>query len=86
MNKTHTGTTSFLNIWSEPKRVRVNEAANSIEMIYKQTSMISSTGCFSSPPEVRVFKIVYRCVKGKWNKSEPKFGKIVAAQDEYYEF
>lgn len=84
-NTMNRGTTLILNTWSNPERVEANEVGESIEMIYKQTSMITYTVC-PSPPEVRVFKIVYSCVDGKWNKSEPIFGKIVPLQDEYYEF
>jgi hypothetical protein len=40
----------------------------------------------SPPPEERVFKIVYSCVDGKWNKSEKIYGKIIPSQKEYYEF
>jgi hypothetical protein len=40
------------------------------------------------PPyhDERAVKIVYSCVDGKWNKSEPIYGKIIPAQDEYFEF
>lgn len=78
---TTTNTVSPIDLWNTPKRVEVNEYPDRIEMIYKQTSMIS----FKSPEE-RAFKIVYSCVDGKWNKSEPIFGKVIPAQDEYYEF
>jgi hypothetical protein len=66
------GTTSILNTWSNPERV--------------QTSMLTYTVYPSPPPEVRVFKIVYSCVDGKWHKSEPIFGKIIPSQSEYFEF
>lgn len=84
-----TSTTSTINTWSNPERIDVYENGESIEMIYKQTSMLTYTTFnfpFSSQPEVRVFKIVYSCVNGKWNKSEPIFGRIVPAQREYFEF
>jgi hypothetical protein len=77
------GTTSILNTWSNHERVEVNEVGESIEMIYKQTSMLTYTVYPSPPPEIRVFKIVYSCVDGKWHKSEPIYGKIIPAQDEY---
>jgi len=38
------------------------------------------------PPQERVFKIVYSCVNGKWNKSDRIYGNIISAQDEGYEF
>lgn len=74
------------NIWSEPKRVAVNEVGDSIEMLYKQTSLVAYTVFPPTPPEERVFKTVYSCVDGKWHKSEPIFGKIIPPQSEYYEF
>ncbi len=78
--------TSHLETWNYPERVEVNEVGESIEMIYKQTSMLTYTIYPSPPPEVRVFKIVYSCVDGKWNKSEPIYGRIIPAQNEYFEF
>ena len=81
-----TGTKLILNTWSNPERVEVNEVGETIEMVYKQTSMLTYTVYPSPPPEVRVFKIVYSCVDGKWNKSEPIFGKIIPSRNEYFEF
>jgi hypothetical protein len=78
--------TSLLETWNYPERVEVNEVVESIEMIYKQTSMLTYTVYPSPPPEVKVFKIVYSCVDGKWNKSEPIYGRIIPAQNEYFEF
>ena len=79
------GTTNY-DMWSSPERVEVNEVGNSIEMIYKQTSMISCTSFPPQPPQERVFKIIYSCIKGKWNKSERIYGDIIPMQDECYEF
>ena len=81
-----TGTFTSMNTWSSPQRVDVIEYAESIEFIYKETSMITLTMYPSPPPEERVFKIVYSCVDGKWNKSERIYGKIIPSQKEYYEF
>ena len=61
-------TTTVGYIWSGPTRLQVNELNDSIEMIYEETS-----------PEKRYFKIIFSCVDGKWNKSEPIYGKIVPA-------
>jgi hypothetical protein len=80
-----TGTVAF-NQWSNPERIKVIEVGESIEMIYKQTSMIYNSGGFNNRPNERIFKIVFSCVDGKWNKSEPIFGKIVPAAEETYEF
>ena len=85
MNTT-TGTTSFNN-WSEPRRVEVNEYADKIEMIYKQTSLIIYCNHLpTTPPEERVFKIVFSCVNGVWNKSERIYGNIIPSQSESYKF
>ena len=78
------GSTTNINIWSNPERVDVIENSDSIEFIYKETSMISYTSF--PPPQVRVFKIVFSCVNGKWNKSERIYGEIVPAEDERYVF
>lgn len=80
------GGTTIGNTWSLPERMEVLEYPDRIEFIYKQTSLISYTSFPTPPPEVRVFKIVFSCVDGKWHKSEPIFGKIVPAQNESYEF
>ena len=48
--------------------------------------MISYTVYPQQPLEERVFKIVYSCKDGKWNKSEPNYGKIIPATDEDYDF
>ncbi len=82
---TITGTTS-INNWNYPERIEVREVGESIEMIYKQTSSFYRTGGLPPYSDERVYKIVYSCVDGEWNKSEPIYGKIIAAQDEYYEF
>jgi hypothetical protein len=83
---TTTGTTLTIstNNWSIPKRIEVNEVGETIEMIYKQTL---SFNYWPAPPyEERVYKIVYSCIDGKWNKSNPIYGKIIPAQEEYFEF
>jgi hypothetical protein len=70
--------------WSEPKRKSVTIYDNRIEMIYTQYSTYYYSP--SPPSERRTFKIVYSCVDGKWNKSEPIYGKIIPATKEEYEF
>ena len=81
-----TGTTHLLSLseWSEPKMVDVIDTGSSIEMTYVQNRNIDLWGGWSQ--EKRVFKIVYSCVNGMWNKSEPIYGKIIPAQEEYYDF
>jgi hypothetical protein len=80
------GTATWRNNWNLPIRIEVNEVGDSIEMIYKETSMITYTTYPSPLPEERVFKIIYSCIGGKWNKSEPIYGKIISPKNESYEF
>ena len=85
-SSTMTGTaiTNLISNWSTPERLEANEVGETIEMIYKQTLGFN----YWPAPffEERVFKIVYSCIDGKWDKSEPIYGKIVPAQVEYFEF
>lgn len=73
-------------LWSHPERVSVQEYEDRIEMVYKVTSMVTYTIYPAPPPEVKIFKIIFSCVDGKWNKSEPIYGKIIPSQEENYEF
>jgi hypothetical protein len=81
-----TGTTN-LNTWNDPIMVDVIETINSVEMIYKETSTGWATpNYYNASLEVRVFKTVFSCVDGKWNKSDRIYGEIISASDESYEF
>ena len=81
------GTLTNINTWHPAQRVSVKECAESVEMIYKETSMGNYTGIYPIlPKEERVFKIVYSCINGKWNKSDRIYGNIIPAQDEEYKF
>lgn len=84
---TSCGTSSEFNQWSMPVLIRTEDIGKSIEMIYKQFKILTLTNFgYQTQSEERVFKIVYSCKYGKWNKSEPIFGRIVPAHEEYYEF
>lgn len=84
----YTAPVSYSNIlepnWSEPYRYEVDVYDDRIEMIYIQYTCYSYSP--SPPSERRVYKIIYSCVDGKWNVSEPIYGKIVPATEETYEF
>jgi hypothetical protein len=70
-----TGSTSnFFDCWS------------CIELIYEQTSNITYAVWPSPAPEKRIYKVVFSCKDGKWHKSDEIYGKIIPAQEEYYEF
>jgi len=86
INSSNSGSTTTFDPWSEPQRIEVHEYLDSIEFIYKQTSMVTNTIYPSSLQEERVYKIVFSVVEGKWHKSEPIFGTITSARDEYYSF
>jgi hypothetical protein len=79
---TMNGTTG-MNQWANPQLVQTIELQESIELVYKQDSLMSNN--WGSLPS-RVYKIVFSCIDGKWNKSEPIIGQIMSAQDEHYEF
>lgn len=70
------------------KQLEVKEVGETIEMIYKETLNSNYTPTIHLTPifQERIFKIVYSCVDGKWNKSERIYGEIVPAQEEYYDF
>lgn len=57
--------------------------SESIELIYKRTSHLWNNNGFN---ESKVYKVIYSCVDGKWNKSEPIFGEIIPATNETYLF
>ena len=79
-------TTSGFNMWNDPTLIKTEEVGESIELIYKQTANFCYTTYPATSPNPRVFKIIFSCKNGKWNKSEPIYGEIVPATDEYYEF
>ena len=81
-----TSTTTSLNIWNTPQLIETKEVGESIEFLYKEISMITYTVYPSPSPEERIFKIVYSCKDGKWNKSDRIYGTIIPAQEESYEF
>ena len=89
-----TGTTTDTNItnyYSQyPVRLRIfkeaYEVGETIEMIYiEKTSVFRTTDGELYNDEIPV-KFIFSCVDGKWNKSEPIYGKIIPAQEETFEF
>ena len=86
LNLNSVESTTNNNLWSLPERVDIIENSDSIEFVYKETSMVSYTSLPAPSPQVRVFKIVFSCVDGKWNKSERIYGEIIPAENERYVF
>lgn len=74
-------------MWSSPYLIKTEEVGETIELTYKQTSMIINyLGSRNNKPDERVFKKIYSCKDGKWNKSERIYGKIVPTTEESYLF
>ena len=69
--------------WNEPERVSVTEFLDRIEMVFTETSAASIS---TAAPERRVFKVIFSCVDGKWNKSSRIYGTIQKAVGEKYTF
>lgn len=72
------------NQWSAPQFIKTIEYDDSLEFLYRQYSMAYRN--WDRKTEERVFKIIYSCIDGKWNKSEPIYGTIIPAVEEDYEF
>ena len=74
-----TSTSSPLQL-TEPELIDAKEKTDSIELIYRQYYKYSiSNGIELPAQEPIIYKIVYSVVNGKWNKSEPIYGKVVLA-------
>jgi hypothetical protein len=81
-----TWTIGTITMWNPMIFKEAHEVGETIEMIYTQTSQYYRTGGMPPYNDERAIKIVYSCINGKWNKSEPIIGKIIPAQEEYFEF
>lgn len=77
--------TATINQWGIPNRVEVLEFPDKIEMVYKEESNITYT-TYPATNEFRVFKIIFSCKDGKWNKSDRIYGTIIQETKESYEF
>lgn len=73
-------TYAVFNPWTTPVLVDTIILEGSIELIYTRWS--TTWG----PSADQCYKVVYSCVDGKWNVSEPIFGEIIPATEEAYEF
>ncbi len=78
--------TAGINTWSFPIRMDIIENNDSIEMIYKETSTMQLAIYPPISPQERIFKIIFSCVDGKWNKSERIYGEIIPSSEESYRF
>jgi hypothetical protein len=80
----------LINGTSYPVRLRIfkeaYEVGDTIEMIYiEKTTVLRTTDGESYNDEIPV-KFIFSCVDGKWNKSEPIYGKIIPARGEHFKF
>lgn len=82
------GTTSTTNMWGIPKMESVREMGETIEMVFTEESLYINAALVypTPPPAKRVFKIIYSCKDGKWDKSDRIYGDIYPAQAERYDF
>lgn len=83
---THTNMILMDYNWDTPRRIKLEEHSDRIEIIYKQKSNVNYTIHPSPLSAERIFKIVYSCIDGEWNKSERIYGNISPAVDESYDF
>lgn len=81
-----TSTIISFNTWSSPVLVDTIINDDSVDFIYKETSMISTFKYPPGSPNERVFKIIFSCIDGKHNKSERIYGEIIPATSESYDF
>jgi hypothetical protein len=86
--KLYSSVTSDGKYWALPLMIKVYENGDSIEMIYKEVLSVQYYTYSYGPTslEERVFKIVYSCIDGKWNKSERIYGQIIPPSGEQYKF
>lgn len=75
-----------MNSFYSSERVDVIEKEDSIEFIYKETSSLVNMTYPPQKPHERVYKIVFSCKDGKWNKSEKIYGEIIPPKKEKYKF
>jgi hypothetical protein len=82
-----TGTTVCFEPWSNPYLIDTIVLEKSIELVYRQDAQFSyATLGYEPQTDIKIFKIIYSCKKGKWHKSKPIKGSYISAEDETYEF
>jgi hypothetical protein len=81
-----TGTCVASSMYNLPIFIEANEVGESIEFIYKESAAVAYITFPPQYPPDRVFKVVFSCKDGKWNKSDRIYGWIIAASNETYKF
>lgn len=72
-----------MNLYRSVKNIDVIENDDSLEMVYKLEPTPIAAHMSIEP---LVYKIIYSCVDGKWNKSKPIIGKYIPEQKARYIF
>lgn len=86
-NFLQTGSITSWDPCGEPYLIDTIVNKDSIELVYRQDSNITyATSGHQPEPDIKIFKIVYSCKKGKWHESERIEGEYISAEDETYEF
>ncbi len=79
--------TAMLDPWGDPYLIDTIVNNKSIELVYRQDSQFTYTTIgIDLDPDIKIFKVIYSCKKGKWHKSEKIKGQYISASDETYEF
>jgi hypothetical protein len=82
----NTQNTLFHLEWLNPTLIEANEIGDTVEFVYKQIKNNAGSWNLNIFPTTRVFKIIFSCKDGKWNKSEPIYGEIIPPKDETFRF
>ena len=83
---TDNSTTTTFDRWSEPYLIDTIVLGDSIELIYRQDSNVTYTVNWRPLTDVKIYKIVFSCKKGKWHVSDNIEGRYISAIEETYEF
>jgi hypothetical protein len=78
-------TTRNTSQFTDPELIETKEVGETLELIYLERPNIS-TIWHPLYRDNRVFKIIYSCKEGKWNKSERIYGEVIPASEERYSF
>lgn len=69
-------------IYNEISVVEIVEKCDSIEVVYKEKPIVTNLEF----KHYGIFKIIFSCKDGKWNKSERIYGRVIPESKESYEF
>lgn len=81
-----TTTTSSIYDWCLPVLLETIITEKGVEQVFRQDSTFTYTSPFGTQPPPRIYKNVYRIVKGKLKLIETIEGKYIPQKEESYEF